>query len=1419
MTEIRKAGESNSLGDLDVPQGEFREQIDALTDAVRQLGGNPEIAPGPSVVNDPLNAPYVLYVNSYTGRDTFVAGDYAFADDGAFETKMRRISNQRLECGYTEARPFKTINRAIIEAGIITSRDYLDITPAPCGDLVSIVLAPGAHTCFNGTSSRVVDAWADGYEPGKAELQAFNPSDVGGVILPRGCSLISLDLRKTIVRPDFVPVPRNEGPDFSRRRAMFRLTGGCYVYGMTFMDQVGLEQSHHLLDVFQYASKAQLDEFYSTIRKAFGPATGVDPKFAVSRSNEYQIVGPQPNVPTNATDTVGSASPYIYNVSNRSTYGLGGLFADGDAVDGFKSVVIAQYTGVSLQRDMTSWEIYNNLTKRWEDTPTYEQYINADPNDLRHKPERRSYHIRAVNKAVIQEVSVFAIGQAIHHAVESGGEITVTNSNSNWGGCASLATGYRDEATLLDKGHTAKQVLVPADPLTDATVRKIQLGVLADGQNPATLQLKFDEAGVSTLFLDAGYTLPVNDLIWVTNPFGPDYFGYVDSYDFTSDTASITIQAPLINEEQESPVVDPDGLIATPDPLAGQIVYIRRLQDNRSLSDRTYRVLIDSNTTSRRPVRDYIPVEDKGALPTDEIATVLTAGGPEGEDADSIIQLRYAKRSDIGHEASKWYWPGDTVTYQNKHYTAIKRTTGAFDPDDWDESFVHMQEDFAPEGYYKNVAPIVIIDGDTDPDPREDSEDLGVTSLPASSQAQIEGAIDYIGTRIFLDQLGISDSLDPVGRSSRYIDVDKNINFHRPSNIRLYSHAFEWAGFQNYSKAVPKYQLLLSRTNKFTYYFTNEAGGRVYCSGFNEEGAGVTNAGIQDFETGASISFDAIGNAAIPASELNTSNLPKAGKNSPAGVVKVAIPDEVDNVLKGTTDTIGSSTEGYHVVDVNDLSKVKSYVDSSIEATTKDLKILPDEESVVYVHSSVVRKPGSTESQGNKVPAIVNEWDAHYQTVHGGPADKVKDSDGNDLCKKLSFRSMGQALEWLAGRSPVGRAGTTVVLLDETIQDRDYVFQHTASKQLTIRGPKNRSNPLNPDNYVGHLDNRITSIPDAGKLIFMDVTISISEYSKTEFWTLLLESDLKLNNCTIRGRSNQEFMGFMAKDIVKTVEFEYDRLWKSTIKFDIASTGTDYDARRGHTDIRIGNLIIQSRIRSMATQAEADAIEANELIFKLSRKVNRKPILIEFWNSFMRIGRSRPEQTNHKLKWTFDFRGNEANRFKLVGPVTKGHFQATPNLPGFDGGEFTCEVVNRGDVGKDRPEGDGFAEIMTCKSYIETMQLGTLFDEATFSAGYGSSTATISGIIGDAFTAAGVSKQKVYVPLASNTLHPEANNFGGSLLPYNNVLNNTWYALDGATVPNPRSANPTVITEEEIRELGGSVDETKYQTEEDYDPL
>ena len=138
MSELNRAGQQNSLGHIDTTQGDFRRQIDALTDTVRQLGGKPYVGPGNG--SDPLTAPFILYVNSYTGSDKFVSGDYSSTDDGTFESKMRRISLQRLECGYTEARPFKSLSRAVIEAGIITSRDYLNLNPAPCGDLVSCLL-------------------------------------------------------------------------------------------------------------------------------------------------------------------------------------------------------------------------------------------------------------------------------------------------------------------------------------------------------------------------------------------------------------------------------------------------------------------------------------------------------------------------------------------------------------------------------------------------------------------------------------------------------------------------------------------------------------------------------------------------------------------------------------------------------------------------------------------------------------------------------------------------------------------------------------------------------------------------------------------------------------------------------------------------------------------------------------------------------------------------------------------------------------------------------------------------------------------------------------------------------------------------------------------------------------------------------
>jgi hypothetical protein len=75
----------------------------------------------------------------------------------------------------------------------------------------------------------------------------------------------------------------------------------------------------------------------------------------------------------------------------------------------------------------------------------------------------------------------------------------------------------------------------------------------------------------------------------------------------------------------------------------------------------------------------------------------------------------------------------------------------------------------------------------------------------------------------------------------------------------LFGHAYEWTGYLNYSKALPKYQKELGALNRFTYYFTNSNGGRCYVSGFNEEGYIVFPNGLRDLTTGDDILVGNIG--------------------------------------------------------------------------------------------------------------------------------------------------------------------------------------------------------------------------------------------------------------------------------------------------------------------------------------------------------------------------------------------------------------------------------------------------------------------------------------------------------------------------------------------------------------------------------
>ena len=98
---------------------------------------------------------------------------------------------------------------------------------------------------------------------------------------------------------------------------------------------------------------------------------------------------------------------------------MNGLHADGSKATGFKSMVVAQFTGVGLQKDDKAFVRFNQA-----DPPTgnYDDYLTVDnlSNDSRaiHKPEYRNFHIKCSNNSVIQAVSCFAIGYAEHFVTE-----------------------------------------------------------------------------------------------------------------------------------------------------------------------------------------------------------------------------------------------------------------------------------------------------------------------------------------------------------------------------------------------------------------------------------------------------------------------------------------------------------------------------------------------------------------------------------------------------------------------------------------------------------------------------------------------------------------------------------------------------------------------------------------------------------------------------------------------------------------------------------------------------------------------------------------------------------------------------------------------------------------------------------------
>ena len=195
------------------------------------------------------------------------------------------------------------------------------------------------------------------------------------------------------------------------------------------------------------------------------------------------------------TDTVTGASPYIFNISLRSVYGMQGMHADGAKATGFKSMVVAQFTAVSLQKDDRAFVKYDATNRTYSGIQFSKQTgellssesSSTNPNTVYHLDQEANYrkgfrtsHIKVSNDAVVQVVSVFAIGFHSHFNMINGADASITNSNSNFGTFALAAEGFKKEAFAKDDKGFVTSVITPRSVVTtDQKIEFLQIDVAA----------------------------------------------------------------------------------------------------------------------------------------------------------------------------------------------------------------------------------------------------------------------------------------------------------------------------------------------------------------------------------------------------------------------------------------------------------------------------------------------------------------------------------------------------------------------------------------------------------------------------------------------------------------------------------------------------------------------------------------------------------------------------------------------------------------------------------------------------------------------------------------------------------------------------------------------------------------------------
>ena len=591
-------------------------------------------------------------------------------------------------------------------------------------------------------------------------------------------------------------------------------------------------------------------------------------------------------------DTVDSASPYVFNCSLRSTWGLQGMHADGSKATGFKSMVVAQFTGLSLQKDDRAFVKYNASTQNYDEGGPGSHLDGF----AEYKKGWRHTHIKASSDAFIQVVSVFAVGYADHFAGFAGADMSITNSNSNFGNTALRSKGFKKASFTKDKAGTLTHIIPPKslEDVDEISVnytnidiprtKTINAALAAQGGTLGTrlylygytVQTAPPQNKVQGYVIGARQDNTVPDKIYCLlipsgatqpsvqsakiNPFGPAVSGTTvggtgSPIQYDSATYTIGGQANQVggwylsvdsnNNDIYTTLVNNTALYNTLNFTP--TTFIKRVPDARNLKDRTYRV------------RYVIPRDQNPPLPRSPITGFVLQ--PYNTDNTNYNLSKCYYIYEVEEVSVFERGITDGIFYITLLCGSISPTTSNFD-------------DFAFSQNVNEVYPAFDRDNPND-DPLAsvsiaDNETIGLVygtdgATPTPNKDD-QRSITKEATKFLLADTGwvagqspgwdsINETLSAIPLTSRLGDEEArkipiledvdgdlnpiNVELRRHSILRSGNHTFEYTGFGpgNYSTAFPQTQVetLTDVQIRLSQSLKEEAGVAFY-SGLNSNG-------------------------------------------------------------------------------------------------------------------------------------------------------------------------------------------------------------------------------------------------------------------------------------------------------------------------------------------------------------------------------------------------------------------------------------------------------------------------------------------------------------------------------------------------------------------------------------------------------